>query len=206
MFTRRHSPAPLVLAALVAAAFAPPAVHAQTAPASKQAAVRPQAVTQKIVLSTGIKDGKMVFLDEKGQANPTLKANVGDTIEIRIASGEGAQHDIVFPALNVASKKFDASTGGTSVKFKVTKAGSFEYYCTIAGHRQVGMEGRLEVAGTTAAAATAASAAPRAAAARPVINYSDTTPAAPALPAVSVAMDPNAVPAPVGKRGAQALK
>jgi len=202
MFTRRHLPAPLLLAALVAAAFASAPLHAQTAP-PKQAAVRPQPVTQKIVLSTGIKDGKMVFLDDKGRANPDLRANVGDTLEITISSGEGAQHDIVFPDFNVASAKFDAATGATKVRFKVTKAGRFDYYCTIAGHRQVGMEGKLEVAGTAAAGAALA---PRAAAPRPVINYSDTTPAAPALPAVSVAMDPNAVPAPIGKRGQQALK
>ena len=118
--SKRFSPIPLALAALVAAAFAAPASQAQSAPvADKQAAVRPAGV-QKISLSTGIKDGKMVFLDERGQANPTLKARVGDTVEITISSGEGAQHDIVFPALNVASAKFDKSTGATRVRFKVT--------------------------------------------------------------------------------------
>ena len=141
--SKRFSPVPLALALLVSAAFAAPAALAQATPsASKQAAVKPSG-TQKIALSTGIKDGKMVFLDDKGQPNPTLKAKVGDTIEIRISSGEGAQHDIVFPDLNVASAKFDATTGATTVKFKVTKAGTFDYYCTIAGHRQVGMEGKI---------------------------------------------------------------
>ena len=196
-----------LLAILVAAAFAVPAAYADTKPAAKArtAAVKQQPVTQKIVLSTGLKDGKMVFLDEKGQANPTLKASVGDTIEIRISSGEGAQHDIVFPALDVQSKHFDKSTGPTTVKFKVTKAGTFEYYCTVAGHRQVGMEGKLEVAG--AAAAAGASPAPRAPAPKPVIAYSDTTPAAKALAnAVSVSMDPNAVPAPIGRRAPQTVR
>jgi nitrite reductase (NO-forming) len=200
--SKRFSPAPLALAMLVSAAFAAPTALAQaTPPASKQAAVKPSGL-QKIVLSTGIQDGKMVFLDGKGQPNPTLKAKVGDTLEIRISSGEGAQHDIVFPDLNVASAKFDKSTGATTVKFKVTKAGTFDYYCTIAGHRQVGMEGKLEVAGST----TAAAGAPRTAAPKPVIAYSDTTPIQRALPAVSVAMDPNAVPAPIGKRAPQTVK
>ena len=206
--SKRFSPIPLALAMLISAAFAAPAALAQSTPAtSKQAAVNPSGV-QKITLSTGIKDGKMVFLDEKGQPNPTLNARVGETIEIRITSGEGAQHDIVFPELNVASAKFDKSTGATTVKFKVTKAGVFEYYCTIAGHRQIGMEGKLEVAGATAS--VGASPAPKvkgaAAAPRPFIDYSDTTPASKALPAVSVAMDPNAVPAPIGKRPAQTVK
>ena len=41
----------------------------------------------------------MVYLDAQGQANPVLKANVGETVEITISSGEGAEHDIVFPGL-----------------------------------------------------------------------------------------------------------
>ena len=192
----------LALAALVAAAFASPIALADTAPAKeRQAAIKPSGL-QKIVLSTGLKDGRMVFLDEKGEANPKLKARVGDTVEITISSGEGAQHDIVIPDLNVASAKFDKSTGATKVRFKVTKGGTFEYYCTIAGHRQVGMEGVFEVSGP----ATAKAAAPRAAPAKPLIDYSDTTPAAKALPAVSVSMDPNAVPAPIGKRAPQTVK
>ena len=108
-------PTPLALAALVAAALAAPHALAQTAPAAqKQAAVKPSGV-QRITLRTGIKDGKMVFLDEKGQANPTLKAKVGDTVEITISSGDGAQHDIVIPELNVKSAQFDASTGPSIV-------------------------------------------------------------------------------------------
>jgi nitrite reductase (NO-forming) len=196
------SPAPVLMAALVAAAFS--ALAAPEAPKAQQAAVKQQGSTQRITLSTGLQDGKMVFLDAKGQPNPTLKANVGDFIEITISSGEGAQHDIVFPALNIHSKNFDKSTGPTKVSFKVTKAGTFEYYCTIAGHRQVGMEGKLEVAGGPVAAGAPVE--PRSAAQKPVIDYSDTTPAAKALPAVSVAMDPNAVPAPIGKRAPQLVK
>jgi nitrite reductase (NO-forming) len=193
----------LSLAILIAAAFAAPAAYADTKPA-RAAAVKQQNVTHKIVLTTGMQDGKMVFLDEKGQPNPTLKANAGDTIEIRISSGEGAQHDIVFPALNVASQKFDKASGATTVKFKVSKGGTFEYYCTVAGHRQIGMEGKLEVAGGGANASAGAT--PRAAAPKGMIEYSDITPAQVALPAVSVAMDPNAVPQPLGQRKPQTVK
>jgi nitrite reductase (NO-forming) len=202
--TLRFSPVPLALAALVAAAFLPPSIAVAQPAAKQQQAATKQSSVRQIKLSTGMADGKMVFLDANGRANPTLKANVGDTIEITISSGEGAQHDIVFPALNVASAKFDHSTGATKVRFKVGEAGSFEYYCTIAGHRQIGMEGKLEVAGTSPATGPTAKA--KAAAPRPVIDYSDTTPASKALPAVSVAMDPNAVPAPIGKRPAQTVK
>src|SRR5688572_17204792 len=181
---KRLFPVSAAMAALVAAAF--PLHAAQPASATPQAATKPQAAFKKIVLSTGLQDGKMVFLDEKGRPNPALKANVGDTVEITISSGEGAQHDIVIPDLNVASAKFDKSTGATKVRFKVTKAGSFDYYCTIAGHRQIGMEGKLEVAGATAAKAAAVE--------RAVPS------------AVNIALDPNAVPKPIGKRAPETVK
>ena len=199
----RYAPVPLALALFVAAAFAmPSAPLAAPAAKSQHAAVKQAPTTQRVVLSTGIKDGKMVFLDEKGHANPTLKANVGDTIEIRISSGEGAQHDIVFPALNVASAKFDKATGATTVKFRVTRTGTFEYWCTIAGHRQIGMEGKLEVAGNSAAAGASMAPAPKiapAAAKRAAVEKAIPT-------AVSVALDPNAVPQAIGKRAPQTLK
>src|SRR5690606_29603545 len=88
--------------------------------------------------------------------NPRLEARVGDTIEITIASGEGAQHDIVFPDLGVHSKPFDASSGPVKVRFEVTRPGTFAYICSVPGHRQIGMEGQLVVTGTLAQAAAAA--------------------------------------------------
>jgi nitrite reductase (NO-forming) len=206
MLSKRFTPVHVALALLGAAAFAGPAPAAEPKHSQAQpAALKQQPVLQKIVLSTGLKDGKMVFLDQKGQPNPTLKANVGDTIEIRISSGEGAQHDIVFPALNVASAKFDKASGATTVKFKVTKAGTFEYYCTIAGHRQIGMEGKLEVAGAAHASAGASPPAPKPVAkAQPAAKAA--APEAAKAEAVSVALDPNAVPAPLAKRAPQTVK
>ena len=197
---KRFAPAPLLMAALVAAAF--PALAAPPAPEQKQAAVNPSPL-KKIRLSTGIADGKMVFLDGKGQANPRLKANVGDTVEITISSGEGAQHDIVIPGLNVASAKFDKSTGATKVRFKVTKGGTFDYYCSIAGHRQIGMEGVLEVSGPATASATAAAGASPA---RPQPAAKPLAVEAARANAVSVAMDPNAVPAAIPKRAPRTVQ
>jgi nitrite reductase (NO-forming) len=196
---KRFVPSRVALAILVAVAFAAPADASPPAPKPVQAAsVKPSAALQKITLSTGMAGGKMVFLGANGEANPTLKATVGDTLEITISSGEGAQHDIVFPDLKVASAKFDHSTGATKVRFKVTRAGTFEYYCTIAGHRQIGMEGKLVVAGSENA--SVGSAAPRAGASLKKASIEK------ALPAVSVAMDPNAVPAAIGKRAPQTIR
>lgn len=205
------SPMPLAMAGLVSALFAtanlaPIAVSAAQPPiaAAKQAGVR------QFTLRTGLAAGKMVFLDAQGQANPTLRANVGDTVEIVISSGEGAQHDIAFPQLNVASAKFDATTGATKVRFKVTKAGTFEYICTIAGHRQIGMEGVLEVSGPKGAPDAAAPApvvSTHAGHAPPTAKAATQQKLAPAAAdAVSIAMDPTAVPKPIGARAPQVVK
>lgn len=199
----------LALAAAMAlgslgAAAAPPAASqagASHAPATEQA----KGAVKKYTLETGIVNGKMVFIDDRGQANPVLRANVGDTVEIRLKSGEGAQHDIAIPELKVQSQKFDAASGPTTVRFTVTQAGKFAYYCTIAGHRQIGMEGVFEVAGTSIA-----SAAPKAAAKTTGVPGAELYTAPATRPAdaaaVSVAMDPAAVPAPIGARAPQHLK
>ena len=135
MFARVLAPVPLAIAVAVGSAFTGPLTPAALA---APAAARQDAVRQ-FTLSTGMADGKMVFLDEKGAPNPTLQAKVGDTVQISIRSGEGAEHDIVFPDLKAKSPNFSAGSGPVKLSFKVDKPGRFTYYCTIAGHRQVGM-------------------------------------------------------------------
>lgn len=155
MSSRVLTPAALAIALMLGASLDAPLVQA-----AQHGPVASAAPTEKVVreyrLSTGMVAGKMVFLDAQGKPNPRLEARVGDTIEITIDSGEGAQHDIVFPDLDVHSKHFDASSGPVTVRFEVTRPGTFAYICTVPGHRQIGMEGQLVVTGTAAQAAAAA--------------------------------------------------
>ncbi|MBI5275785.1 MAG: nitrite reductase, copper-containing [Burkholderiales bacterium] len=210
MSKRSYSPIAVAVAALFLAAPLFGSVGA-TVVTAKQAAAAPSAQAQqvrKIVLKTGMAGGKMVYLDEKGTANPVLKANVGETVEITLSSGEGAEHDIVIPDLQVKSKNFSAATGAIKLSFKVTQSGKFTYYCSIPGHRQIGMEGVFEVSGPAdASAAKPAAKATAVLGAAPASPYAATAPIAPAAThAVSVAMDPAAVPKPVGARAAQLVK
>ena len=68
--------------------------HTAAAPASTSSAATPAGI-RRYELHTNIVDGKMVFIGDKGQVNPTLTANAGDTVEIVLESGEGAEHDLV---------------------------------------------------------------------------------------------------------------
>ena len=143
-------------AAAAAPAGSKAAASATAAPAkTSPAAARKQTIRQ-YTLKTGIVDGKMVYIDSQGKANPTLQAEVGDTVEITVSSGEGAEHDIVIAELDVRSANFNAKTGPATVMFEVTEAGRFTYFCSIPGHRQIGMEGVLEVTGSADAAAAPA--------------------------------------------------
>jgi nitrite reductase (NO-forming) len=204
MSPRLLAPIPVAVALLFLAAPVIGSVGANAVAAKPVAAKQaPQQKVRAITLKTGMADGKMVFIDDKGRVNPALKANTGETIEITISSGEGAEHDIVIPELGVHSKHFSAGTGPVKVSFQVTKPGKFTYFCSVPGHRQIGMEGTLEVAG--AEIASAQPPAPRLIPA--AVLGAAAAPIAPAATnAVSVAMDPAAVPKPIGARAPQLVK
>jgi nitrite reductase (NO-forming) len=200
MFARVLAPIPLAIAVLIGAAMAGPLT-----PAASAAPVAAQKETlRQYTLSTGMADGKMVFLDSMGKSVSTLRANIGETVEITLSSGEGAEHDLVIPDLNIHSKHFNASTGPTKVRFKATKPGKFTFICSVPGHRQIGMEGVLEVAGVAKAAEVPAAATRQVALKSPGAAVAAITPAA--ADAVSIAMDPNAVPQAIGKRAPQVVK
>jgi nitrite reductase (NO-forming) len=194
--------APLVLGSLGANA----AVAAQAKTASARAPAAAQ--LHRIVLKTGMAGAKMVYLDTQGKANPVLRANVGDIVAITLSSGEGAEHDLVIPELNVKSKLFNDKSGPIVVQFKLTQSGKFTYYCSIPGHREIGMEGVLEVTGPAdAEAGTKPSSVARTAAMGAAPASPPTTALAPAaLQAVSIALDPAQVPKALGNRAPQFVK
>ncbi len=188
----------------IGAKVASPVMSANARTASSKQTAQ---VIHKLVMKTGMGDGKMVYLDADGKPNPTLRANVGDIIEITISSGEGAEHDIVIPELNVKSAAFNATSGPVVVRFEVTQSGTFTYFCSIPGHRQAGMEGTLEVTGPADAmaagkpATAVMGAAPATAAATAVAGLAPVS-----ASAVSISMDPTLVPAALGNRAPELVK
>lgn len=189
-------------------AQAQPAAHSShtAAAAGGTSSAAAPAATRRYELHTNIVDGKMVFIDDKGQVNPTLGANAGDTIEIVLESGEGAEHDLVIPELNVASSKFSAGTGKTTLRFKVPRSGTFTYYCSIPGHRQIGMEGRLQVSGSANAQGAAPAGSDTSQAALALYTPAPVPQRAADPAAVSVAANPATVPAAIGARAPRTLK
>ena len=78
-----------------------------------------------------------------GLRNPTLTALTGETVRITIVNSEALIHDIALEKLDVKSAQILDKGASTSITF--TAKASDTYYCTIAGHRVAGMQGRLEV-------------------------------------------------------------
>ncbi len=78
-----------------------------------------------------------------GEDNPTLTVNEGDTVRIEFSSIDGF-HDWVVDEFDAATAKVWAPNS-TYVEFVAGKKGTFEYYCSVGQHRQMGMKGNLVV-------------------------------------------------------------
>jgi nitrite reductase (NO-forming) len=170
-------PAPLVLLATLLLAPIPlrAAVPTPTPSTMTMSHEMPNAI---FTLRTGIAQGKMVYVgkggDIDGKINPTLKVHEGDVVQITLINGEGAEHDIDLPELHAASQRVTGPGAGSTLMLHANDIGKFQYFCTVAGHREAGMQGVIDV-----------------------------EPAAPkeADNGVSISRDPADLPPPVGERG-----
>jgi len=91
----------------------------------------------------------MVFIGVDGEidgmVNPNLVVNAGDTVRIVLVNGDNLPHDFSAPDLNVQTSLITTKGQKADPVFQADQAGEFVYYCTVAGHRQMGMEGKLIV-------------------------------------------------------------
>jgi plastocyanin len=72
-----------------------------------------------------------------------IRAKKGEKVKISLTSA-GGTHDFVIDEFNARTER--AGTGqSTSVEFTPDKTGTFEFYCSVANHRQLGMKGTLIV-------------------------------------------------------------
>ena len=72
-----------------------------------------------------------------------IKVKKGDKVRI-IFKNENGTHDWVLDEFNVKTKRVPAGESDT-VEFVADKTGTFEYYCSVGSHRQMGMKGNLIV-------------------------------------------------------------
>lgn len=127
---------------------------------------------------TDIADGKLVYVSDagpsKGQVNPEIRVAEGAVVQINVVNGDGALHDFAIPEFNVKSDEIGGKGSATAVVFRASKSGTFEYLCTLPGHKAAGMFGKLIVGDPEETAAS---------------QFPD------------LSMNPNEVGEPVGNRG-----
>lgn len=109
-----------------------------------------QKVDKEYVLTTDLRDGRLVFLgvsDEiNGQENPTLSAKPGERITVTLINGGEGQHDVTFPEVNASTEVLEEKGEESSVTFTVPSIhGEMEYYDSIGNHKELGMWGKLLV-------------------------------------------------------------
>lgn len=72
-----------------------------------------------------------------------IEVKKGDTVEIVFKNTTGF-HDFVIDEFDARTSQIQAGQTET-ITFVADKAGSFEYYCSVGTHRQMGMKGTLVV-------------------------------------------------------------
>ena len=110
----------------------------------------PTPVSVAFTLKTNIGEKGMTYMGVGGDidaiSDPVLKVPFGSSVQITLIDGEGAEHDIVIPGFNAKSSHVVGPGTKTSVSFTASKAGDFEYFCDLPGHKAAGMVGKLSVA------------------------------------------------------------
>ena len=73
----------------------------------------------------------------------TITVNKGDTVKITFVNQSGT-HNWTIDEFNAATKTIQGGQQET-IQFVANKTGTFEYYCSVGTHRQMGMKGTLIV-------------------------------------------------------------
>ena len=119
-----------------------------TTPQAQAIASTPMA-SEEFTLQTAMVDGKMVYLGVGGEidsmVNPDLVVAEGVAVVIELVNGDGMPHDLAVPELGAQSTLLISKAQVTTLQFTSEKSGSYAYYCTVSGHRQAGMEGKVVV-------------------------------------------------------------
>ncbi|MBI4258808.1 MAG: cupredoxin domain-containing protein, partial [Thaumarchaeota archaeon] len=105
--------------------------------------------TVEFTLQTTFGEGGLAFVGAGGEIagknNPMLQVNRGDIVKITIVNNDGIEHDFQIAELGVHAQHVRTIGEETSVTFKAEREGEFSYICSIPGHKEAGMEGKLVV-------------------------------------------------------------
>lgn len=105
----------------------------------------------EFALKTTIVDGRMAFVglggDIDGIANPDLVVSAGSVVHVTLINGDGMPHDLSVTDFGVKTPLLNSKDTSAKLNFTVgeDQEGTYTYFCSVPGHRQAGMEGKLVV-------------------------------------------------------------
>src|SRR5499427_11165085 len=121
---------------------------------SKKSPAAEYTPTVRYRLRTELAEGKMAFVGVggaiEGVVNPTLRVNEGDVVQVSLVNNDGIEHDVVFPEFKAGTDRVNRKGASSVTVFRADQGGEFAYFCSLPGHRQAGMEGKLNVGGAKA--------------------------------------------------------
>jgi plastocyanin len=97
----------------------------------------PSAVSASKVVTIAVRGGSYYFTPKE------IKVKKGDTVKV-VFTNDGGMHSFLLDAFNVSMDPINVGESKT-LTFVAGKTGSFEYYCGVGKHRQMGQKGTLVV-------------------------------------------------------------
>lgn len=93
---------------------------------------------------TGVTKNITVTAKEFSFSPATITVNKGDNVVVTFKNSGTISHNLTIGDLNLATNTIAPGQSAT-LTFVATQPGTFAFYCSVDGHRDMGMQGTLEV-------------------------------------------------------------
>ncbi len=93
---------------------------------------------------TGVAKKFTIQAKEFSLTPSTISVNQGDSVTITFKNSGTISHNLTIPDLNMATNTIAPGQTDT-LSFTASQTGTFVFYCSVDGHRDMGMQGTLEI-------------------------------------------------------------
>jgi nitrite reductase (NO-forming) len=121
----------------------PVAQTSATSTATSVSSSTPESPTVEFTLTVQDTNTPFAFV-YNSQNNPTLQVHKGDTVKVTLTNTGTLRHDFTLEGYNIKTSVLNPGQSD-SIVFKADTTGTFTYYCSVPGHKDLGMQGQLIV-------------------------------------------------------------
>lgn len=119
-------------------------VNNQLSPAPT-AASSPTLESPTVEFALTVQDSKTPFaFVYNSQDNPTLHVKNGGIVKVTLTNTGTEPHDFTLQGYNIKTRVLNSGESD-SIVFRADKTGTFTYYCSVPGHKDLGMLGQFVV-------------------------------------------------------------